>query len=137
MNNSPFCVDLGTAGEPPKDAPLFTIDVDVFGVQVGVFGDDQHRIAVLEAHGVETPPASAAAFATAHMDVGVDGKAWFGLVIKPEATRATWAHECVHIADFVMDHIGIPTGVKNTEVRAYLVGHLFAGLEDGFGEGGQ
>jgi hypothetical protein len=52
------------------------------------------------------------------------------MVIKPKATKATWAHECVHIADFVMNRLGIPMGVRNTEIRAYLVARLFAGLEE-------
>jgi hypothetical protein len=52
------------------------------------------------------------------------------MVIKPVATKATWAHECVHIADFVMNRLGVPMGVRNTEIRAYLVAHLFAGLEE-------
>ncbi len=34
------------------------------------------------------------------------------------------AHECVHIAHCVMDHMGIPISLKNTEVEAYIVGFL-------------
>ena len=37
----------------------------------------------------------------------------------------TLAHECVHVAHFIMKHSGIPISYKNTEVEAYLVGYLF------------
>jgi hypothetical protein len=105
------------------------IDLDVFDVQVAVYTDAAQRRDSLEAVGVKADEYPAGSWATAHKDIGQDGVAWFSMVIKPEASRATWAHECVHIADFVMDHLGMPTGVKNTEVRGYIVGHLFASLD--------
>lgn len=113
----------------PTAVAIGTISVDVFNIEVGVFHDDAERVRALADVGVQAEPAGGAAWATAHKDVGPDGHAWFAMVIKPEATRATWAHECVHLSDWIMDHIGAPTDASNTEVRAYLVGHLFAGLE--------
>lgn len=113
-----------------KGWPAAVIDLDVFNLQVGVFRTDADRVQVLTDLGVEAVMADAAAWATAHMDTGPDGHGWFSMVIKDEATSATCAHECVHIADFVMDHLGIPTGAENTEVRAYLVGHLFSCLQE-------
>lgn len=114
-----------------QSAPSFVINVDVFHIQVAVYRSDKQRRKSLMAQGVEPAAANGAAYSTAHKDIGPDGQAWFGMVIKPEATLATWAHECVHIADWIMDHIGAPTDASNTELRGYLVGHLFKGLQDG------
>lgn len=113
----------------PTAVAMGAITVDVFNIHVGVFRDDAMRVKALADAGVKAHPAEDAAWATAHRDIGPDGHAWFAMVIKPEANRATWAHECVHLADWIMDHIGAPTDAANTEVRAYLVSHLFAGLE--------
>lgn len=119
------------AGAKPaaKTGATFVIPVDIFNLQVGVFRTDEQRVDAMRDLGVSAEPAAGAALATAHLDLDPEGQAWFGMVIKADATRATWAHECVHIADWIMEHHGIPTEAMNTEVRAYLVGHLFAGLE--------
>lgn len=119
-----------------KPGATFVINVDVFNVQVGVFRTDKQRCDTMRSIGMEPAAVPSAAFSTAHVDVDDDGQAWFGMVIKEGASFATWAHECVHIADWIMDHVGVPTDAANTEVRAYLVGHLFAGLENGLEEHG-
>ena len=107
------------------------ITLDVFHTEVGVFKSDKSRVKFLRKKGLtEIPANDHACFASSHMDAGPDGRAWFSMVIKPEANDATRAHECVHIADFLMDRFGIPTDVSNTEVRAYLVGKLFGDLQD-------
>lgn len=106
------------------------IPLDLFHLEVAVFDRDKDRRKFLRSVGVGAEKHTAAAFASAHMDCGEDGVAWFSMVIKPDATKATWAHECVHIADFVMDRLGIPTDATNTEIRAYIVGRLFSGLEE-------
>ena len=33
-------------------------------------------------------------------------------------------HECCHIADFILQHKGIPVTMENTEIRAYLTEYL-------------
>lgn len=33
-------------------------------------------------------------------------------------------HECCHMADFILQHKGIPVTVENTEIRAYLTEYL-------------
>lgn len=107
------------------------IDLDIFSIEVAVFATEDDRIKGLAELGMDDLARHTdAAFASAHRDVSSGGDVRFSMVIKPEATQATWAHECVHMADFVMDHLHLPMGVKNTEIRAYLVGHLFSRLQD-------
>jgi len=108
-----------------------TIALDIFNLDVGVFASDEQRIATLRAEGCsDLDEHNSAALAHAHLDFTEDGDPRLSIVIKPKATKATWAHECVHVADFAMTVLGIPTDAKNTEIRGYLVGHIFAGLED-------
>lgn len=109
------------------------IYIDVFNIQVAVYAKDKDRRKELRKKGFNADNHDEACLASAHMDMGPDGRAWFSMVIKPEATRATWAHECVHIADFLMERVGIPSSTENTEVRAYLVGHIFARLDEMMG----
>ena len=106
-----------------------TIPLDIFNLEVGVFASDEDRVRVLVEEGCDVEPHDPAALSSAHLDHMKDGYPRLSLVIKPEATKAPWAHECVHIADFAMLVLGIPAQ-NTTEIRAYLVGHLFAGLEE-------
>lgn len=106
------------------------IPVDVYNMDVGVFTTDQARVATLTAEGCDVTAWDDAALASAHMDRTSDGYPRFSLVIKPGASKATWAHECSHMADFMCDALGLPISLEATEVRAYLVGHFMAGLED-------
>jgi hypothetical protein len=107
------------------------IPLDVFCLDVAVFGSEEDRLAELRDQGCsDLTEHSASALASTHMDFTDEGSVRLSMGIQPVATRATWAHECVHVADFVMHYLKLPPGVKNTEIRAYLVGRLFAGLEE-------
>lgn len=109
------------------------IHVDVFNFQVAVFASNDLRVEHLKALGVtQISDHDLAAHGTAHVDRDDDGRTWFSMVLPPAASIPTMAHECVHIADWLMETLGIPSDAHNTEVRAYLVGHLLAGvLDDG------
>jgi len=114
------------------------IPIDVFCLEVAVFDNEDARLARLKEEGcADLTRHTDAAIASAHLDVTESGAPRLSMVIKPHAKKSTWAHECVHIADFVMDHLQLPTGLENTEIRAYLVGHLFGGLQDIFGKKGK
>lgn len=107
-----------------------TINLDLFNVQVCVFKNDKSRVKFLRSKGVDATPHNAACLSSSHFEAGPDGAPWFSMVIKKKANLSTLAHECVHIADYVMDVFGIPCTAENTEVRAYLVGHLFGEARD-------
>lgn len=112
------------------DEEIQIIHVDLFNFDVAVFGSDEDRLRVLKDEGCDAEPWEQSAIASAHIDTLSNGSPRFSFVIKSEATRATWAHECSHMADFFCDTLGIPIDLNNTEIRAYLVGHFMAGLED-------
>lgn len=114
------------------------IKLDIFDLDVAVFDTEDARIACLTDQGCNDLTRHAdAAIASAHIDSTDSGSTRLSMVIKPHASKSTWAHECVHIADFVMDHLSLPSGVENTEIRSYMVGHLFAGLQGIFPKKGK
>ena len=53
------------------------------------------------------------------------------LILPDGVSIAKVAHEACHMADFAMSAAGVPTGVKNTEVRGYLVERIMEQLLDG------
>lgn len=108
------------------------IPIDVFSIDVCVFFDDEARVSVLTEEGCGAEPYNEFSLSSAHIDETEGGERRFSLVIKSGATRPIWAHECCHMADFICDYLGIPISVEATEVRAYLVGHMMAGLEEIF-----
>ena len=107
---------------------LFSLDI--FNLEVAVFDNDAERVAFLTDEGCEPDGWDAGAIAHTHLDTTRGGSPRLTMVIKPHATEATIAHECVHIADFAMHALGIPTGFENTELRAYIVGHAFTEIMD-------
>jgi len=107
------------------------VRLDVFNLDIAVFDNDAERVEVALLEGcVDAEPQNSAAISSAHRDVTSSGEMRMSVVLKPRATYATWAHEAVHLADFVMDGMGMPTDVTNTELRAYLVGHIVACLHE-------
>lgn len=42
-----------------------------------------------------------------------------------DATYSTLAHECIHIAQWILHHKWIKTGYKNTEVLAYVTDWIY------------
>ena len=106
------------------------ISVDVFNLDVAVFTSDRARVKHLRKEGCEPDKHDPAAIASSHLDITKEGDFRLSFVIKPHASKATLAHECSHMADFICNLLGIPISLKNTEIRAYLVQHLFAALEE-------
>lgn len=100
--------------------------LDIFNLEVSVFDNDAERVAFLTDEDCDPDDHDPGAIAHTHLDTTRGGEPHLTMVIKPHATEATIAHECVHLADFAMHALGIPTGFENTEVRAYIVGHAFA-----------
>jgi|GEM_PF-5583313 len=101
------------------------IHIDVFDIQVPLFISDFDRVEAGKAMGVEVTPTTQPINGAVGRDIATDGSWFYSMVINPEATPATWAHEASHLADFVMDALRMPMGLKNTEVRAYMVGCVF------------
>lgn len=111
--------------------PIAVLRADVFNVQVGVFRSSRKCFAYLTAKGVPgLEPETRASFGMARMDEAEDGTGWFTMVITKAANEETKVHECVHMADFIMARLGIPTGAENSEVRAYLTAHLYGQLAE-------
>lgn len=53
----------------------------------------------------------------------------FGVILRPNASLDTIAHECVHVASKILHHIGAVADVENDEPYAYLVGWCVSQVE--------
>lgn len=104
---------------------LGVVFVDVFNIQIGVFRSQKKCRKYLADLGCVIDPVTGAHHGIARVDEGNGGEEWFSLIITKSARDGTLVHECVHMADFIMESLGIPTGVENTEIRAYLTQHIF------------
>ena len=114
------------------------IRLDIFNLDVAIYDNEDTRLACLADQGCnELTRHKDAAIASASMNFTSNGSIRLSMVIKPHATKSTWAHECVHIADFVMEYLHLPSGVENTEIRAYMVGYMFGELQNIFRKKGK
>lgn len=106
-----------------------TIHLDVFHIQIGVFRSADDLMGYYRDNlGFSPDITGGAAYGMARMDEDAEGESWWSLIITDEANISTKAHECVHIADFVMERLGIPCNCENTEVRAYMTGCMLSQL---------
>lgn len=107
------------------------IHLATFDIQVGLFTSEAKLLANLKKNGVTADAWSGSpANGFARVDEDADGVPFFSIVVGKRSSPALWAHECVHMADFIMDHLGIPTDVSNTEIRAILTQRLFEAVSE-------
>lgn len=110
--------------KPQADA---VITVYPFKAQVAIFRDFDERCRYYEEvlgisdHGFFGRPANA--MASEHQDDA--GITWWSLFLPDDVQAPTIVHECSHIVDFMMETHGVPMGVENTEIRAYMLADVF------------
>lgn len=101
--------------------PDLVISIDVFDVQVGIFHSFRRCAKWCKKNVGSEPEGMDDANAAAFQLRSDQGEMFFGAVIPKGVSLGCVAHECVHLADFIMLHLGIPTDAENTEVRAHMV----------------
>lgn len=108
------------------------IEIEIFRMAVPVFISEADRVAYLNFHKASyapmTPEQRAAALAG--WALYPDQSKLIFMVLPVGVPQSTWVHEASHVVDFVFEHLGIDTGIEVTEVRAYMLGHIFASIED-------
>lgn len=110
------------------------IEVGPFGAQVALFESDEERLAYFrEALGFEGKRHEGPHYGLATREYSPAGKVYFTITICPDANITTLAHEASHMVDWMCDEHGVPLGVENTEIRAYMLESIFADLADHFG----
>lgn len=105
------------------------VEIAPFGIQAAVFeswDDASDYFAQAFGHQIQNVERFCA-FCAKEL---IDGSAWFFMVIPDDLPVWKLAHECVHLADFVMDEVGVPTDVSNSELRAYLVDSIMQQVLD-------
>lgn len=113
-----------------KCEKLRVISIPLFDFDVGVFESLEHyQTYFAEVHSIDAPEVTCFTAAAVYFEDG--GASWFSLILPDGVSIAKLAHEACHMADFAMSAAGVPTGVKNTEVRGYLVERIMEQLLDG------
>lgn len=104
------------------------IHIDIFKYTVAVYLSDEDRIEGLKEFNVSNPiPLDTPYFGAVTCDMADDEILVLSILFSPEGqdTISTWVHEAVHITDIMLDHLGFPGSVDNTEIRAYLTQYVF------------
>lgn len=110
--------------QPRADA---VVTVYPFKAQVAIFRDFDtlrryyEQVIGISDHRFGDRPANA--MASEHQDDS--GANWWSLFLPDDVQAPTVVHECSHIVDFMMETHGVPMGVENTEIRAYMLAALF------------
>ena len=79
-------------------------------------------------HNVEIDVKGARAY-TVRIDHDVQEKYYFAMILTTKVTGDTLAHECVHMANNILEFVGVKTTYKKDEALAYLVSYLFEQIE--------
>lgn len=109
----------------PKYPFIGVVKLDVFDVEVPVYLSDDDRVAALKNCGVQAEPYDGAYHGLTTINQADCGLLFFSLVIPIDSEDATWVHEASHLADFIMETLGMDPGPGNTETRAYVTAHIF------------
>lgn len=108
------------------------IQLDIFKHTVAVYLTDESRIEGLKEFNVpNAPPLDVEVYGAVTCDVSEDGVLVLSLLLPPEGQSqiSTWVHEAVHITDILLDHLGFPGSIDNTEIRAYMTQHVFEQID--------
>lgn len=109
---------------PRKIEPDYVIEVDVYHVDVGVFYSREKLDKWLEQAGLDLDTDRQAFNAFVLRDRDKEGVTWFCAYLPKVIKIHTLAHECVHLANLILDQAGVQTTATNDEALAYLVDHL-------------
>lgn len=103
--------------------PLGVFQIGIFNTQVAVFDS----LKKLQKHHTKTlghdpiDGLNPASYGMCIKETVEDGTVFFYLYIGKDANRYTRIHECSHLVDWVMNEVGVPVDVHNTEIRAYML----------------
>lgn len=109
----------------PKKTWAHLIDISLYKSHIPIFLTNESFTTFCKDVGLFFSGIDGQWEAFAYRGEATDGCHHLALVIPTDSTPDTWAHEAVHITDFVMEYAGIPSSFENTEVRAYLTGFIF------------
>ena len=115
-----------------KLKPNGVLSIQPFNVQVAVF-NNLDRLQKYHTHVLGEDPIAdlnQASYGMCISEIGRTGEHRFYLYFAKDANRYIRIHECSHLVDFVMDAVGVPISIENTEIRAYLLGETCQQLDE-------
>lgn len=112
--------------------PTFKVPVAVYGTAVHVFRDIAKMVAFATRNGA--PKAFLDGFDSPCEGRGFHfrargGSAYYGLYLREDPPDpGTVAHECFHVARFILDDRGVSEDNDTQEATAYLLGYLVSAI---------
>jgi hypothetical protein len=107
--------------------------IEPWNIQLALYSSiRQWREYAINTLKIDPLPIPEASYGAAVIHEEPDGKAWWGMILNSDCDDCTIVHECSHIVDFIFDQQNLPTGVENTELRAYMIGNLFDSVKENF-----
>lgn len=104
------------------------ISLDLLKQHVAVYLTDEDRMEGLRSMGVSNPPPiDGPIHGAVTIDTSDEGVLVVSLLLEPTGQQdmSTWVHESVHITDIILDYLGFPGSLDNTEIRAYTTQYVF------------
>ena len=104
------------------------IELDVFDLQIAIFKSLKHYVKyfkkVLKLNIKQKKKDKYSSRGYAMFEV-IDGVKWHSFILPDNAKPETIVHEISHMTDLILHYNDIPSGIKNTELRAYISECLF------------
>lgn len=104
------------------------ISLDLLKQHVAVYVTDEDRMEGLRSLGVSNPPpVDVPIHGAVTIDTNDEGILVVSLLLEPTGQQdiSTWVHESVHVTDIILDYLGFPGSIDNTEIRAYTTQYVF------------
>lgn len=115
-----------------KKRHIGIVSIDMLSISFPVFLTVQDALDDLIAHGFNIDPDDHnhdVYGSFMEVDSATQGTTYV-MVITKDAPVSTWAHEASHAVDFIMERLGMPPDVSNTETRAYMLGHIVEEIQN-------
>lgn len=106
------------------------IHIDMLRICIPLFLTEEDCDEFLKSQGIEPATLDTKVRGFAGFASCPDGAILYYLMLPLETKPRTWVHEASHLVDFIMHHLGMETDLTGTEVRAYMIDHIFASIED-------
>lgn len=101
------------------------VGIEIFSIYPMIFKTQEDHLTYFQAYGFSCPEPQHNFVAYAGYGENDKGIRAYFAVLPDGISCGVWVHEASHLVDFIFDHLGLPTKLGNTELRAYMIEHIF------------
>lgn len=115
--------------------PDHLIEIDLYDVSIGVFWSREGAVKSFEKNFdleiMEDSEGESTCVGHAGYAIPEDGRKRYYIVMTDEADIEHYAHESLHMCEYICEELGIPLSEDTAETRAYLMQYIMRKLLDG------